>query len=201
MIETFLQGLGTGAGLIIAIGAQNAFVLAQGIRRQYHLAIALLCIGIDAILITIGVGGFGRAVAANPIVMTWGTGLGAVFLGAYGFFALCSAFRGGTLAGGKAVISSRKAALSTTLAVSLLNPHVYLDTVVLLGSVSSRFTGGACVAFWAGAVSASTLWFFTLSLGGQLLAPYFTKTKAWRVLDCLVCGIMWTIALTMLRSL
>ena len=201
MIESFLQGLGTGAGLIIAIGAQNAFVLAQGIRRNHHLAIALLCIGIDLILITIGVGGFGRVMATNPTILTWGTGLGAAFLGIYGLGALRSAFRGETLAGNKTAAGSRKAALSTALAVSLLNPHVYLDTVFLLGSVSSRFMGAAAVAFWAGAVCASTLWFLSLSLGGQLLAPLFTTAKAWRILDCLVCVVMWMIALTMLRSL
>lgn len=201
MIEPFFQGLGTGAGLIVAIGAQNAFVLAQGIRRNYHMVIALLCIGIDLVLITAGVGGFGRILAMDPRILVWGTWLGAAFLGLYGLGSLRSALRGGSLAAKRQQLGSRKAALSAALAVSLLNPHVYLDTVLLLGSVSSRFAGAACVAFWAGAVCASTLWFLSLSLGGQLLAPFFAKPQAWRLLDGLICVTMWLIALSMIRSI
>ena len=137
----------------------------------------------------------------DPRILVWGTWLGAAFLGLYGLGSLRSALRGGSLAAKRQQLGSRKAALSAALAVSLLNPHVYLDTVLLLGSVSSRFAGAACVAFWAGAVCASTLWFLSLSLGGQLLAPFFAKPQAWRLLDGLVCVIMWLIALSMIRSI
>lgn len=194
MIAPFLQGFGTGGGLIVAIGAQNAFVLSQGVRRNHHLIIAMLCILCDAIFITAGVIGFGRAISASAILsrlVAWG---GACFLFVYGVGSLRSALRGGRLDAASPSVGSLRAVIIATLAVTLLNPHFYLDTVVLLGSVSSQFQGESRLYFWTGAVSASTLWFLSLSLGGQMLAPLFRKPMAWRVLDSLVCATMWTIA-------
>jgi L-lysine exporter family protein LysE/ArgO len=197
MITPFLHGFGTGAGLIVAIGAQNAFVLSQGIRRSHHFIIALICIICDIIFISAGVIGFGTAVSTNPTlsqVVAWG---GAGFLFFYGLGSFRSALKGENLDTNERTVRSLRAAIITTLAVTLLNPHFYLDTVIILGSVSSQFQGKNLLYFWIGAVCASTIWFISLSLGGQMLAPIFQKQIAWRILDSLVCTTMWTIAVTL----
>lgn len=198
MITPFIQGFGTGGGLIVAIGAQNAFVLSQGVRKNHHLIIALICIICDAVFITCGVAGFGAAVSNHPTFSQWVTWGGAGFLFFYGFGSLRSALKGGHLATGDQTARSLKKAIMMTLAVTLLNPHVYLDTIFLLGSVSSRFYGETRFYFWIGAVLASTIWFISLSIGGQILAPLFRKQISWRILDSLVCLTMWTIAVTMI---
>jgi L-lysine exporter family protein LysE/ArgO len=198
MIAPFIQGFGTGGGLIVAIGAQNAFVLSQGVRGNHHVIIAMICIFCDALFITAGVAGFGAAVSTNPTLSQWVAWGGAGFLFFYGWGALRSAIRGGSLDASDRAVRSLRAAILTTLAVTLLNPHFYLDTVVLLGGVSSRFQGESRMLFWAGAVSASTLWFIALSLGGRMLAPFFTRQISWRILDSLVCFTMWTIAVSLL---
>ena len=194
MIAPFLQGFGAGGGLIVAIGAQNAFVLSQGVRGNHHVTIALICILCDAIFITAGIAGIGGTVSANPALAQWVAWGGAGFLFVYGCGSLRSAVRGGSLETCDRATLSLGAAILTTLAVTLLNPHFYLDTVILLGGISSRFHGEHRLLFWAGAVSASTLWFICLSLGGQILAPIFRKQLSWRILDTLVWATMWTIA-------
>ena len=194
MIAPFLQGFGAGGGLIVAIGAQNAFVLSQGVRGNHHVTVALICILCDAIFITAGVAGIGGTVSANPALAQWVAWGGAGFLFVYGCGSLRSAIRGGSLETSDRAALSLGAAILTTLAVTLLNPHFYLDTVILLGGISSRFHGEHRLLFWAGAVSASTLWFICLSLGGQMLAPIFRKQLSWRILDTLVWATMWTIA-------
>ena len=141
MITPFIQGFGTGGGLIVAIGAQNAFVLSQGVRRNHHITIALICIVCDAIFISAGVAGFGTAVSTNPVLsqlVTWG---GAGFLFFYGMRSLRSALRGGGMDINDRRAMTLRSAIIATLAVTLLNPHFYLDTVILLGSVSSQFQG------------------------------------------------------------
>jgi len=198
MISPFMQGFGTGGGLIVAIGAQNAFVLSQGVRRNHHFIIALICIVCDAVFISAGVAGFGTAVSANPTLSQWVAWGGAGFLFFYGWRSLRSAIRGGSLDTNDRAIRSLKAAIITTLAVTLLNPHFYLDTVILLGGVSSQFQGENRLYFWVGAVSASTLWFICLSLGGQMLAPLFKKQISWRILDSVVCATMWVIAVSLI---
>ena len=198
MLAPFIQGFGTGGGLIAAIGAQNAFVLSQGVRRNHHLLIALICIVCDAVFISAGIAGFGTAVSANPILTQWIAIGGAGFLFFYGLRSLRSALRGGSMDTSDRAVRTLKAAIVTTLAVTLLNPHFYLDTVILLGSVSSQFHGQNRLYFWIGAVSASTLWFISLSLGGQLLAPLFKKQISWRILDSVVCATMWTIAVSLI---
>lgn len=198
MITPFIQGFGAGGGLIVAIGAQNAFVLSQGVRKNHHLTIALICIICDAVFITAGVAGFGSAVSSNPTLsqlVSWG---GAGFLFFYGLRSLLSALRGGGIEVSDRTQMTLRAAIVATLAVTLLNPHFYLDTVILLGSVSSQFHGDNRLHFWVGAVSASTLWFISLSLGGQMLAPLFKKQISWRILDTMVCATMWTIALLLI---
>ncbi len=189
-----------GGGLIVAIGAQNAFVLTQGVRRNHHLAVAALCILCDGILITLGVTGVGTMVAANPTFATIAAWGGAAFLSWYGLSAFFSAIRGGALKTEDESGKTLRHTLMLTLAVTLLNPHVYLDTVVLMGSISGQFALPDRYLFGLGAFVASTLWFLSLSLGGQMLAPMFEKDITWRILDILVCLTMWTIAASLVWS-
>lgn len=198
MITPFIQGFGTGGGLIIAIGAQNAFVLSQGVRRNHHFIIALICIVCDAVFISIGVAGFGTTVSTHATLSQWVAWGGAGFLFFYGLGSLRSALRGGSMDISDRTVRTLRAAIITTFAVTLLNPHFYLDTVILLGSVSSQFHGESRLYFWVGAVSASSLWFISLSLGGQMLAPLFKKQISWRILDSLVCATMWAIAVSLI---
>ncbi|NDV18225.1 LysE family transporter [Pseudodesulfovibrio sp. JC047] len=197
----FVQGLGMGGGLIVAIGAQNAFVLTQSVRKNHHLAVAALCTLCDAVLITLGVTGIGTMVASNPTFATVAALGGAAFLIWYGCLALRSAFQGGSLHARSQEKTGLRKTLMLTLAVTLLNPHAYLDTVVLLGSVSGQFIPPDRYVFGMGAVTASLLWFFALSLGGQALAPLFKRERTWRILDSLVCLTMWGIAGTLLRHI
>lgn len=190
----FLTGAMTSAGLIVAIGAQNAFVLRQGIRCEYHWTIASVCGLLDALLIVLGIAGMGVLISDSPRLLTLVTWAGALFLFGYGARALASAIRSQTLdiqAGG---LGSLRSALLMTLALSLLNPHVYLDTLVLLGSIGGRYPDPERYWFAAGASLFSFVWFFSLSLGARWLAPLFRKPIAWRVLDAVVCLMMWTLA-------
>ncbi|SHJ85676.1 L-lysine exporter family protein LysE/ArgO [Malonomonas rubra DSM 5091] len=194
----FLQGLGLGGGLIIAIGAQNAFVLSQGVRRNYPLQTALVCSLCDAILMIIGISGVGALVATNPQLAQTATWGGAAFLFWYGSRSFRSALQGGSLQTDAEKSLSRRKLLVTTLALTLLNPHVYLDTIVLVGSISGQLADSERLLFGAGAISASVLWFFSLSFGAGLLAPLFRKQIAWRCLDGFVCLTMWTIAVSLI---
>ena len=171
MLIAFLKGFGAGSGLIIAIGAQNAFVLSQGIKKNHYIVIPLICAVCDALLITLGVTGMGLFLASTRTLSLMAGMGGAVFLFLYGLRSFKSALAGGSLSSDEKARTSLKAAILTTLAVTLLNPHVYLDTVVLLGSLSSQFHPPAHLYFGAGAVMASFSWFFALGVGGRLLAP------------------------------
>jgi L-lysine exporter family protein LysE/ArgO len=195
MQTAFIQGMGIGGSLIIAVGAQNAFVLKQGIRRAYTLPIALLCSIIDALMITAGVAGLGHIIEAFPTIKHVASFGGAAFLLWYGTNALKASFvaKGMEMDSAENAVSLRKAIL-TTLAISLLNPHLYLDTVVLLGSISTQFDDVQRPWFGAGAVLASFLWFFGLSFGARLLAPIFSRSAAWRYLDRFIWLTMWSIA-------
>lgn len=197
----FVTGLGTSLGLIVAIGAQNAFVLRQGIRREHVLAVSLACALSDAVLILAGVAGFGRLVVAVPWlgpVLRLG---GAAFLGWYALRALRAALGpGGTLdaqAGGPP--RALAPVLATCLALTWLNPHVYLDTLVLLGSVSTRFPG-ARASFAAGAMTGSLLFFLGLGFGARLLRPVFARPVAWRMLDGAIAVVMALVAVQLLRG-
>lgn len=196
----FIQGFGMGGGLIVAIGAQNAFVLTQSVRRNHHLAVAALCILCDGILIALGVTGVGSMVASNATLATGAAWGGAAFLSWYGFNSFKAALRGGSLEQGEEAGKTLRHTLMLTLAVTLLNPHVYLDTIVLMGSVSGQFGTPERYVFGLGAFSASTVWFILLSLGGQMLAPAFSREITWRFLDGLVCLTMWSIAIALIRS-
>lgn len=190
-----------GGGLIIAIGAQNAFVLTQGVRKNHHLSVAAVCILCDGLLIALGVTGVGTMVATNPtlaLIAAWG---GAAFLSWYGLNALLAAIKGGSLRVEEEAGKTLRQTLLLTLAVTLLNPHVYLDTVVLMGSISGQFVAPDRYFFGMGAFAASTLWFLSLSLGGQILAPLFKKDITWRIMDIFICLTMWSIAASLIWSI
>jgi len=201
MLLTFLKGFGTGGGLIIAIGAQNAFVLSQGVKKRHYLIIPLVCAICDALLIALGVTGMGTLIASSqPLSMIAGIG-GALFLFIYGLGSFKSAYKGGSLSASEKTTNTLKSAILTTLAVTLLNPHVYLDTVILLGTLSSQFQTPGHLYFGAGAMVASFAWFFSLSIGGKMLAPFFARELSWRILDTLVGATMWIIAYSVLEEL
>ncbi len=194
MVLVFLKGFGVGAGLIIAIGAQNAFVLSQGIKREFWIIIPLICSVCDAILITAGVSGMGQLVSENPRFSQYAAWGGATFLFWYGAMALRSVFKSTVLDESQVATATFKTAILTTLALTLLNPHVYIDTVLLMGSIASQFMGDEKMLFAAGAILASFIWFFLLSFGGSLLKPLFQKPISWKLLDGFVCVTMWSIA-------
>jgi len=201
MQSAFVQGFGVGGGLIVAIGAQNAFVLTQGVRRNYQYLVAAICSLCDILFIGLGVTGVGAAVAIHPEVARWMGWGGSLFLCWYGLRALRSALAGGHLETANEVSLSRGRVVGATLAVTLLNPHMYLDTVLFLGSISTQFAGQGRYFFGMGAMSASLVWFFALSSGGQCLAPLFRKNITWRMLDLFVWLTMWGIAAVMIRRL
>ena len=200
MLLTFLTGMGTGGGLIIAIGAQNAFVLSQGVRKNHVIMIPLICAVCDAVLVAVGVAGFGTFIASSSVLSQVAGIGGGLFLFCYGIGSFRSAFKGQQLDSDLKGETSLKAAVLTTLAVTLLNPHVYIDTILLLGSIAGQFQDPGHLVFGAGAVTASFVWFFCLSLGSRLLAPLFQKQLSWRILDTLVGIIMWTVAFSVLRG-
>lgn len=200
----FLQGMGLGAGLIIAIGAQNAFVLRQGLKHEHHFTIATVCFLIDAILITLGGAGVGGLVASTPVLATSAALLGAAFLFVYGILAFRRAWVGEVLKTGNGqspATLTLKSAILTTLGFSLLNPHVYLDTVVLLGGISGQYIWDQRVWFIAGAVFASALWFYALAFTATKLAPLFRVPITWKILDGLIGLVMWAIAFSLIEPL
>jgi L-lysine exporter family protein LysE/ArgO len=193
------SGFFLGLSLILAIGAQNAFVLRQGLRRERVFAVCLTCALSDAILIAAGVAGMGWLAAEAPWlapVMTWA---GAAFLVVYGALAFRRALRPGALAAAGRGAGSLRATLLACLALTWLNPHVWLDTVVLLGSVSAQYAGDK-LAFGAGAATASFAFFFALGYGARALAPVFARPAAWRLLDIAVGAVMWSIAAKLLLA-
>jgi L-lysine exporter family protein LysE/ArgO len=211
-VSVFVQGLLTCAALIIAIGAQNAFVLRQGIRREHVFIVALMCSLSDALLVSLGVAGLGRLVQQSPLLLDVARYGGAAFLIAYGAMAARRAWRPSTIAlviekaetaetaqagADRSSTSLRKTVLAC-LAFTYLNPHCYLDTVVLMGAISGQYEGNARWVFAVGAVSASFIWFFSLAYGARFLAPLFEKPNAWRMLDAAIATVMWFIACMLL---
>lgn len=191
----FVQGFALCGGLIVAIGAQNVFVLTQGARGNRPWLAASLCTACDALLIAFGVGGVGAAVSGSPALSGSLALAGAAFLAVYGLRALKSSLRGESMrldAGTER--SSVRSVLLGALGVSLLNPHALLDTVVLIGGMSGQMDAVSRLRFGLGAATASCCWFFSLSLGGRIMAPLLAKPGVWRVLDLLVCLTMWTLA-------
>jgi L-lysine exporter family protein LysE/ArgO len=194
-------GFALGLTLIVAIGAQNAFVLRQGLRREHVGAIVAFCATADAVLMLAGIAGLATVLGHQPVLAGVLTAAGALFLAVYGLRALARARQGGSLgaAAGTAPLS-RRAALAQTAAFTLLNPHVYLDTVLLVGSVGAQM-GATRWWFGLGAATASLVWFTSLGFGARLLAPVFARPRAWQVLDVLIGLTMLGIAALLLRRL
>lgn len=197
MLSSFLPGFALSLTLILAIGAQNAFVLRQGLRRQHVFWVCLTCGLSDAVLIAGGVAGFGALATAMPWFETAMRYGGAAFLIWYGAQNALSAWRGGVAleTEGEATQSLAQA-IMTLLALTFLNPHVYLDTVVLIGSISAQYPDK--LAFGSGAVLASITFFFALGYGARLLSPFFSKPFSWQVLDAIIAMTMWAIAAKLL---
>ncbi|MCJ8309750.1 MAG: amino acid transporter [Rhizobiaceae bacterium] len=198
MFYPAIEGFLLGGGLIIAIGAQNAFILRQGLLQQHVFILCLIAALADTFLIVLGVAGMGTLISSNPDMLFYVTVGGAIFLAGYALIALRRALAPqGLETSGKGVSSLGKA-VSVLLAFTFLNPHVYLDTIVLLGGVSGQYSGDLRVAFGAGASVASFLWFFSLGYGAKWLAPLFSRPAAWRVLDGLIALIMALLSITLL---
>nr|WP_222857476.1 LysE/ArgO family amino acid transporter [Rhizobium wenxiniae] len=195
-----LSGFALGGSLIIAIGAQNAFILRQGLLRRHVFLLCLICALSDATLIAAGVGGMGAIISQSQTLILIVTLGGAVFLGSYAALAFKRALRPAAMVAGETGSLSLKAAVLTCLAFTFLNPHVYLDTVLLVGSLSAGFEGQERLAYGAGAATASFIWFFGLGYGARLLAPIFARPAAWRVLDGLIGLVMSVLALGLLWS-
>ncbi len=196
-------GFALSFGLIVAIGPQNAFVLRQGLRREHVLAVTSVCFLSDGLLIAIGVGGAGTLFALNPLLGSGMTWIGTLFIAGYGLMAFRSALRPQALepeatdppAGAG---RTAKTAVLTALAFTWLNPHAYLDTLVLIGGVSAHYgTAAERLAFGIGALTGSAVWFYGLGFGATRLARFFESPRAWRGLDIAIGIVMSAIALSL----
>lgn len=192
MAATWLAGFGTGMGLIVAIGAQNVFVLTNGMGRRNLVVVPLVCFLCDVALMTAGIAGVGALLAADRRVLSAAALGGAAFLAWYGYRALRSAFSGESLSGGGAEAASPGRIVAATLAVTLLNPHVYLDCLVLMGGIGGSYPLPARWFFLGGVLAASFVWFFGLSLFGRVLAPVLGRSRVWSVVQVGVCALLWT---------
>jgi L-lysine exporter family protein LysE/ArgO len=196
----FSTGFALGGGLIVAIGAQNAYLLRMGLVRAHPTALALLAATIDTTLIALGLLGAGALLQAHPgwaLAMRWA---GAAFLAAYAVAALRRALRGGSMPAGDAPVVPLRQALLTLAGFSLLNPHVYLDTVVLVGAIGAQQPDALRPAFGMGAACASFVWFLSLTHGARWLAPVLATPRAWAVLDGLIGLTMAALALGLVRG-
>jgi len=199
MLAFILKGMGMSAGLIMAIGSQNAHVLRMGLRKQHVGLTVMICIACEMLLILAGVAGIGGMINSQPVLLTiarWG---GAAFLIWYGVRSLRAAASQQSLVAeaGELSLTAGKAALAV-LGATLLNPHTYLDTVVLLGAIGGQQPGDGKYWFAVGAILNATIWFAALGFGARLLAPWFAKPMAWRVLDSLVGIVMLMLALNLM---
>ncbi|MCX8569510.1 LysE/ArgO family amino acid transporter [Aminobacter sp. MET-1] len=201
MISAAISGFLLGASLIIAIGAQNAFILRQGLLRQHVFVLSLICALSDALLIAAGVAGLGTLISQSPKLITAVTIGGALFLFSYAIIAFRRALKPEVLKAANAGEARLGPAIAACLAFTFLNPHVYLDTVVLLGSLSAAYEGQARLAFGLGAATASFVWFFGLGYGARLLEPVFARPASWRVLDFLIGAVMSAIGLSLVSRI
>lgn len=199
--SVFLTGLSVGLSLILAIGAQNAFILRQGLRDEHVFWLCLTCAVSDAVLIAVGVSSFQKIAALSPMIDPAMRFAGAAFLIWYGARSAMSALRSNeALVVGAGAGTTLRSALLTCLALTWLNPHVYLDTVVLLGTISTQFPGQQ-TAFALGAMTGSFLFFFSLGYGAAWLRPLFARPSAWRALEATIALVMWVIAARLLMGM
>lgn len=199
MLTFIFKGMGMSAGLIMAIGSQNAHVLRMGLRREHVGLTVFICILCEIVLISTGIAGIGGLISQQPMLLTIARCGGAAFLCWYGVRSLRAAMHEQSMVtGGVDVrLTTGKAALAV-LAVTLLNPHVYLDTVVLLGAVGGQQPGVGKYWFAVGAILNAMIWYLALGFGARLLAPWFAKPAAWRILDSLIGTVMLLLAVNLL---
>ncbi len=197
-MNTFISAFLLGLSLILAIGAQNAFVLKQGLKKQYVFMICMICGLSDAILITLGVSGFGVIIQKFPLIITFSKYVGFLFLTIYGIRSIYSSIKKTEIIDTNTDIkASRVKSALICLALTWFNPHVYLDTVLLIGSVSTQFPGQK-LQFTLGAISASFIFFFSLGYGSRFLTPLFKNPKSWKILDFIIGIVMFSIAIKLL---
>jgi L-lysine exporter family protein LysE/ArgO len=190
LIPPALSGFALGGSLIIAIGAQNAFILRMGLIRHHVFVLCLICALSDAVLIAVGVAGLGAVVDTNPQLLKFISIGGGLFLMVYAIFAIRRMIFPETMESRSARSMPIIKAISICLAFTFLNPHVYLDTVVLVGALAAAWQGQERLIFATGAISASFVWFFALGYGARLLGPLFEKQISWQILDALIAIVM-----------
>ncbi|MBC5849441.1 LysE/ArgO family amino acid transporter [Vibrio metschnikovii] len=198
-----LQGFGLGATMIIPIGAQNAYVLNQGIKRHHHLTTATICSVLDVIFISLGIFGGGALLSQNESLLIAVTLGGIVFLTGYGLLALKTAFKPSQKQESSSEITARgkRTVILGALAVTVLNPHLYLDTVVILGSIGGQFEGHDRLSFALGTMIASFVWFYSLSIGAAKLGPTLSKPAVKKGIDLVIAAMMFTIAFLLANNL
>lgn len=196
----FVTGFLLGASLIIAIGSQNAFVLRMGLLRRHVFWLCLFCALSDAILIAAGVAGLGAFVDKSPDLLKVISIVGAAFLFFYAFRAFKSAINPQSMQATKEQAPTLPAAITVCFSLTFLNPHVYLDTVVLIGGLSAQYKDTARMAFGAGAIAASFIWFFGLGYGARLLTPIFASPKSWQILDVIIAIVMSALAISLIKG-
>ncbi len=197
-----LQGFGFGATMIIPIGAQNAYVLNQGIKRNHHLTTATICSFLDIFFISLGIFGGGAILSQSELLLTFVTVGGIAFLTFYGLQSWKSAFTAQSEENATTTTArGRRAVILGTLAVTVLNPHLYLDTVVILGSIGGQFEGNARLSFAIGTIMASFVWFYSLSIGAAKLAPTLSKPRVKQAIDIGVALMMFGIAIALTKNL
>lgn len=195
IITPLFQGMALGASIIIPIGAQNSLILKQGIKRNYHLLAATICMICDVILIGLGIFGGGQLIASSDTVLLLVTWSGIIFLLGYGSLSFKTAWQNRyPLTSHDQASQTKKSVVTTTLAATLLNPHVYLDTVMILGSVGGQFSGNEKLAFAIGTMLACALWFYSLAAGAAKMSVWLARPKVLRFIDLSVGCIMWLIA-------
>ena len=195
-MQAALTGLFTGLSLIVAIGAQNAYVLRQGLARKHVFVIVLICSLSDALLIALGVLGLGQVIQAAPLVLEVIRWFGVAYLIWFGFSSLRRAFKAEKLEASDKQVSTLRTAVLTTLSLTFLNPHVYLDTVIFVGGLAHQF-GDQTIYFALGAILASFIWFFSLGFGASRLSPLMAKPFFWKILDTAIALIMFSIAVAL----
>jgi len=201
-MTSLIQGFLISIGLITAIGAQNLYLLKKGLLKESVFTIAFICFIIDAILIAAGVKGVGSLLKKYPALVKYVTYFGIVFLVSYGILALRSAFKTQTMDLNQKINTDKKlTTVLTVLSLSLLNPHVYLDTLLLIGSIGGRYESAEQNLFIIGATSASFIWFFSIGYGSRILIPLFKKPFTWKLLDAFSAFVMFFVAFSFAKTL